>query len=200
MKRIVLLSAIAVAGMVLMTSCNEQTTEETIVEETVEQTVEKESTSQRALIEMEKGGVIEIEFRPDVAPNTVANFVKLAKEGFYDGITFHRVIPGFMAQAGCPQGNGMGGPGYTIDAEFSDLSHARGTVAMARKGNDINSAGSQFFICFQPASHLDRQYTIFGQVVNGMDIVDSITPIRADGREPAPGVMGDKIKKVTITE
>jgi len=174
-----------------MTSCEEPKQE---------QAVEQKTSPPRALIEMEKGGVIEIEFRPDVAPNTVANFIKLAKDGFYDGITFHRVIPGFMAQAGCPQGNGMGGPGYTINAEFSDLSHVRGTVAMARKGNDINSAGSQFFICFQPAVHLDGQYTIFGQVVNGMDVVDSIKPIRADGRDPAPGVMGDKIKKVTIVE
>lgn len=171
---------------------------ETKTEESANKTAD-EGKAPRAFLEMVKGGTIEIEFYPDVAPNTVKNFVKLARKGFYDGITFHRVIPGFMAQAGCPQGNGMGGPGYTIDAEFSDKKHERGTVSMARKGGDINSAGSQFFICFQTCPHLDNEYTIFGKVVKGMNIVDNLKPIRHRG-EPAPGEKGDGIKKVTIVE
>lgn len=118
-------------------------------------------------------GEILIELYPDVAPNTVANFKALAGKGYYDGLKFHRVIPGFMAQGGDPFGTGMGGPGYSVKAEFSSLKHRRGTVSMAR-GEDPDSAGSQFFICFQPKAHLDGQYTIFGQVKKGMDVVDKI--------------------------
>lgn len=120
-------------------------------------------------------GVVIIELYPDVAPNTVANFKLLVAKGFYDGLTFHRVIPGFMAQGGDPDGNGMGGPGYSIKAEFNNKKHLRGTVAMART-MDPDSAGSQFYICFAPQPHLDGQYTVFGQVVEGMDVVDQIRP------------------------
>lgn len=118
-------------------------------------------------------GEILIELYPDVAPNTVANFKALAGKGYYDGLIFHRVIEGFMAQGGDPFGTGMGGPGYSVKAEFSRLHHRRGTVAMAR-GEDPDSAGSQFYICFEPKPELDGRYTIFGQVIKGMHVVDKI--------------------------
>jgi len=118
-------------------------------------------------------GSIKIQLLPDVAPNTVANFKVLTGNGYYDGVIFHRVIPGFMAQGGDPTGTGTSGPGYKIDAEFNATKHVRGTVAMARTA-DPNSAGSQFYICFGPQPHLDRQYTVFGQVVEGMEVVDQV--------------------------
>lgn len=127
-----------------------------------------------------KFGKIELRFFPDVAPNHVYNFIELAKKGFYDGTTFHRIIPGFMIQGGDPNSrnpdkstHGMGGPGYTVKAEFNDKPHKRGTLSMARAANP-DSAGSQFFICVADASFLDRQYTAFGEVVSGMDVVDKI--------------------------
>ncbi len=123
-------------------------------------------------IETEHGDIL-IELYPDSAPNTVANFKALAGKGFYDGLKFHRVIAGFMAQGGDPEGTGRGGPGYKVKAEFNARKHVRGTVAMARS-SDPDSAGSQFYICFAPQPHLDGQYTIFGQVVEGMDVVDQI--------------------------
>ncbi|MDQ6999402.1 MAG: peptidylprolyl isomerase [Mariprofundus sp.] len=118
-------------------------------------------------------GEILIELYPDTAPNTVANFKALAGKGFYDGLKFHRVIAGFMAQGGDPEGTGRGGPGYKVKAEFNARKHVRGTVAMARSASP-DSAGSQFYICFGPQPHLDGQYTIFGQVVEGLDVVDQI--------------------------
>ncbi|MDX8390106.1 MAG: peptidylprolyl isomerase [Mariprofundaceae bacterium] len=118
-------------------------------------------------------GSITLELYPDVAPNTVANFKVLTASGFYDGVVFHRVIPGFMAQGGDPDGKGTGGPGYSVDAEFNDKKHLRGSLAMARSSSP-NSAGSQFYICFGPQPHLDNQYTIFGMVTEGMDIVDQL--------------------------
>ena len=118
-------------------------------------------------------GSIKIQLLPDVAPDTVANFKVLTGNGYYDGIIFHRVIPGFMAQGGDPTGTGTGGPGYKVNAEFNATKHVRGTVAMARTA-DPDSAGSQFYICFGPQPHLDRQYTVFGQVVEGMDVVDQV--------------------------
>lgn len=125
-----------------------------------------------AVIEV-KGGEIHIEFFPDDAPNTVANFKALAGKSFYDGLTFHRVIPGFMAQGGDPDGKGTGGPGYQVKAEFNSRKHERGTLAMARSQHP-DSAGSQFYICFGAQPHLDRQYTVFGQVTKGMDLVDGL--------------------------
>jgi len=134
-------------------------------------------------IETEHGDIL-IELYPDSAPNTVANFKALAGKGFYDGLKFHRVIAGFMAQGGDPEGTGRGGPGYKVKAEFNARKHVRGTVAMARS-SDPDSAGSQFYICFAPQPHLDGQYTIFGQVVEGMDVVDQIK-------------QGDVMNKVTV--
>ncbi|MEW6376622.1 MAG: peptidylprolyl isomerase [Thermodesulfobacteriota bacterium] len=133
----------------------------------------------RATIET-KFGKIELKFFPEVAPNHVNNFIELAKKGFYDGTTFHRVIPGFMIQGGDPNSkqldksnHGLGGPGYTIKAEFNPKPHKRGALSMAR-ASDPDSAGSQFFICVVDSSFLDRQYTVFGEVVSGMDVADKI--------------------------
>ena len=130
-------------------------------------------------IEMENGDVMKGELYPEVAPETVENFVKLVEEGFYNGLTFHRVIPGFMIQGGCPDGTGMGGPGYCIKGEFAangvqnDLRHTRGVLSMAR-AQPMDSAGSQFFIMHKDAPHLDGQYAAFGCVMDGMDVVDRI--------------------------
>ena len=128
---------------------------------------------------MEDGGIIDIELNEEVAPITCENFKKLVKEGFYNGLTFHRVIPGFMIQGGCPDGTGMGGPGYCIKGEFAangvqnDLRHTRGVLSMAR-AQPMDSAGSQFFIMHKDAPHLDGQYAAFGCVMDGMDVVDRI--------------------------
>jgi len=131
--------------------------------------------SENHLVTMElDSGTVTMELYPEVAPKTVASFKKLVSQGFYDGLTFHRVIPGFMAQGGDPEGTGMGGPGFTLPAEFNDKKHVRGTVAMARTV-DPNSAGSQFYICFAPQPHLDGQYTVFGQVIDGMDLIDGVS-------------------------
>ncbi len=119
-------------------------------------------------------GTFAFELFPKEAPNTVANFKALAGRGFYDGLTFHRVIPGFVAQGGDPKGNGTGGPGYHIKAEFNSHKHVTGAVAMAR-GPDPDSAGSQFYICYGAHPHLDGHYTVFGQVIEGQDVVDRIT-------------------------
>jgi len=125
-------------------------------------------------------GIIVLELMTDVAPTHVDNFLQLVEESFYDGLTFHRIIPQFMIQGGCPHGDGTGGPGWTIDAEFNDTPHDKGVLSMART-NDPNSAGSQFFICLgrEYCQHLDGQYTAFGKVIDGMDIVDRIaaTPL-----------------------
>lgn len=126
----------------------------------------------QVIIETERGNVI-LDLYPKEAPQTVASFVKLAQDGYFDGLTFHRVVPGFVVQGGDPQGNGQGGPGYTLPAEFSAKKHLRGTVAMARTA-DPNSAGSQFYICLAPQPSLDNQYTVFGQVTKGMENVDNI--------------------------
>jgi cyclophilin family peptidyl-prolyl cis-trans isomerase/predicted GIY-YIG superfamily endonuclease len=142
-----------------------------------------EARTHRARITTRKGDIV-FAFYPDDAPQHCAAFIKLAREGFYDGLAFHRVEPGFVIQGGCPLGTGTGGPGYTLDAEFNERPHVKGTVAMARAQNP-NSAGSQFYICLDDARFLDRQYTVFGQVIEGQDVVDRI---RA----------GDAMERVTI--
>ena len=141
-----------------------------------------------ALIET-KFGNIELNFFPDVAPEHVNNFIELAKKGFYDGTTFHRVIPGFMIQGGDPNSkdadkakHGMGGPGHTIKAEFNEKLHKRGALSMARSAHP-DSAGSQFFICVADANFLDRQYSVFGEVVSGLEAVDAIVSQPRDGND-----------------
>ena len=136
-------------------------------------------------ITMENGDVIRAELYPEIAPNTVKNFISLANKGFYDGLIFHRVIEGFMIQGGCPQGTGMGGPGYSIKGEFSqngfqnDLKHTEGVLSMARSMMP-NSAGSQFFIMHKTSPHLDGAYAAFGKVVEGMEVVNKIAETRTD--------------------
>lgn len=149
-----------------------------------------------ATFKMEKGGEFVIQLFPDKAPITVNSFIFLSREGFYDGVTFHRVLEGFMAQGGDPGGSGAGGPGYQFVNEDSDLTFDKaGVVAMANAGRDTN--GSQFFITFAPAEQLNGGYTIFGQVIEGMDIVNGIT--RRDPQR-SPNFIGDVIESVTITE
>lgn len=149
-------------------------------------------------ITMDSGNEIRLELYPEIAPITVANFVKLATDGFYDGLTFHRIIPGFMIQGGDPDGNGTGGPGYQIKGEFSsngvknDLKHKRGVISMAR-AMDPDSAGSQFFIMHDDADYLDGQYAAFGKVIDGMEEVDRIASVET-GRQDAPR------KKVIMTK
>jgi peptidyl-prolyl cis-trans isomerase B (cyclophilin B) len=138
----------------------------------------------KAIITTDKGD-IEIELFGDDAPNTVANFEKLATSGYYDGLTFHRVIPNFVIQGGCPEGTGRGGPGYTIPCEINPRKHGTGTLSMAHAGKD--TGGSQFFITHSPQPHLDGVHTVFGQVIKGQEVVDAIKP-------------SDKMEKVVIVE
>ena len=157
----------------------------------------------KAIIEMENGGVMTLELYPETAPITVENFVKLAKEGFYNGLIFHRVIAGFMIQGGDPTGTGMGGPGYQIKDEFAangvnnPLKHTRGVISMARSARP-DSAGSQFFIMHQNAPHLDGSYAAFGKMTDGFDVLDRIANVPTDWSDKP--VKPQKMKSVTIVE
>ena len=154
-------------------------------------------------IEMEDGGVMRAELYPETAPITVANFEKLVKDGFYDGVIFHRVIPGFMIQGGDPTGTGMGGPGWTIKGEFAangvpnNLKHTAGVLSMAR-AMDPNSGGSQFFIMVDDAPHLDGQYAAFGCLIEGLDVARKIVSARRDFRDKP--FEDQRMKRVTIEE
>ena len=144
-------------------------------------------------IEMENGDIMKAELYPEIAPNTVRNFIDLIDRGFYDGVMFHRVIPGFMIQGGCPEGTGMGGPGYSIKGEFSrngfknELKHTRGVLSMARTMMP-NSAGSQFFIMVADAPHLDDQYASFGKIIEGMEVADEIGNTKTDNNAIINGI------------
>ncbi|BCN30508.1 peptidylprolyl isomerase [Anaeromicropila herbilytica] len=159
------------------------------------------NTNPIVTIEMESGEIIKVELYPDIAPNTVKNFISLVKKGYYDGLIFHRVINGFMLQGGCPEGSGMGGPGYSIKGEFklngfdNQLKHTPGVISMARSQMP-NSAGSQFFIMHKNSPHLDGSYAAFGQVTEGMDVVNKIAETKTDysDRPATKQVM----KKVTV--
>ncbi|MBU3180228.1 peptidylprolyl isomerase [Clostridium psychrophilum] len=152
-------------------------------------------------VEMEDGSIIKVELYPDIAPNTVRNFVSLVHSGFYNGLSFHRVIPGFMIQGGDPDGTGTGGPGYAIKGEFSannfnnTLKHVRGVISMARSA-DLNAAGSQFFIMVKADSELDGQYAAFGKVTQGMETVDKIVSVEKDTNDKPK--KEQKMKKVTV--
>ena len=151
--------------------------------------------------ELENGDVIKAELYPEAAPNTVKNFISLINQNFYDGLIFHRVIPGFMIQGGCPDGNGMGGPGYTIRGEFSangydnDILHKKGVLSMARTAV-FDSAGSQFFIMVGDAPHLDNQYAAFGKVIEGMEAAEKITEVETNYRDKP--LEDQRMKKVTV--
>jgi len=165
-----------------------------------------EEVTNFVLIEVEEFGYIVVELYPDVAPETVANFQKLVGEGFYNGLTFHRVIKGFMIQGGDPKGNGTGGSEQTIKGEFSSngventLSHTRGVLSMARS-QDPNSASSQFFICHADAPHLDGQYAAFGEVIYGIETVDAIAAVRTNASDkPLSNVVMQSMQFVTPNE
>jgi len=154
-----------------------------------------------AIIEMENGDVMKLELYPDIAPNTVRNFISLANKGFYDGVIFHRVIPGFMIQGGDPQGVGVGGPGYSIKGEFkangfeNNLKHTKGVISMA-KSMSPNSAGSQFFIMVADSPHLDGQYAAFGKVTEGIETAEKIVAVKRN-RSDKP-FEDQRMKKVTV--
>jgi len=155
---------------------------------------------------MQNGGIIKAELYPEIAPNTVKNFVSLINKGFYNGLVFHRVISGFMIQGGCPNGTGMGGPGYGIKGEFStngvknDLVHTKGVLSMARSMNP-NSAGSQFFIMHENSPHLDGQYAAFGKVIEGQDVVDGIAAVKtARGDRPLEDQVMENVSVETFGE
>ncbi len=155
-------------------------------------------------VEMENGGVFTVELMPEFAPKTVENFEKLVRQGFYNGLTFHRLIDGFMAQGGDPMGTGMGGSSETIPGEFlgnafaaNTLSHTRGVISMARSMNP-NSASSQFFICYDDASFLDGQYAAFGKVIEGMEVVDSFLEVKRVGPEGGTPTEDIRIKSMTV--
>jgi len=146
-------------------------------------------------------GDMTVELWNDVAPKHAENFLKLARAGFYDNLTFHRILPGFMIQGGCPTGDGTGGPGWTVDAEFNDREHQPGTLSMARS-DDPNSAGSQFFICLtrEKCRHLDGDYTAFGQVTEGMDVVETLAKTDVDTRSGTPKGEPPKLSGVKAVE
>ena len=179
---------------------NENKNTNTVSEQNSEENKYSKGTHHAEIV-IKDYGTIQLELYADTAPITVANFAKLADEGFYDGLTFHRIISGFMIQGGCPQGTGMGGPGYSIKGEFSsngftnNLRHERGVISMARTMMP-NSAGSQFFIMHKNSPHLDGQYAGFGRVIEGMDVVDEIanTPVDRGDRPKAD----QRIKTMTV--
>ncbi|MCG4456835.1 peptidylprolyl isomerase [Erysipelothrix rhusiopathiae] len=202
MKKIKTLIAISFFVLISLTGCS-QTKKQPKPDPSSEVQDFSKDTNPIVTIEMEDGGIIKLELYPDIAPNTVNNFIKLVEDSFYDGLLFHRVIPGFMIQGGDPKGTGTGGPGYTIKGEFSQnnfdnpISHKRGIISMARsKGND--TAGSQFFIVTTDAPHLDGSYAAFGNVVEGMDTVDRIVSVDTNqDNRPVDG-KEQVMKRVTV--
>ncbi|THG89727.1 peptidyl-prolyl cis-trans isomerase [Alkalihalobacillus alcalophilus ATCC 27647 = CGMCC 1.3604] len=166
-------------------------------------TVVPEGQQPIVTMEMENGGEVVIELYPDVAPKTVDNFVSLVQDGFYDGLTFHRIIPGFMIQGGDPDGNGTGGPGHTVEGEFesngfeNDLKHDPGVISMARSQHP-DSAGSQFFIMVETSPHLDGDYAGFGKVTDGMDVVNEIVAVETDSRDMPVQGQEQVIKQMTV--
>lgn len=194
MKKVKYFMAIIMVFMLMFSGCKAKTSS------TEAANGGSSATNPVVTIEMEDGAKIKVELYPKVAPNTVNNFISLVNKGFYDGVTFHRVIPGFMIQGGDPQGNGIGGPGYSIKGEFSgnnfdnSLKHTRGVISMART-DQPNTAGSQFFIMVAAASNLDGSYAAFGKVTEGMDEVDKIVSTKTEGEKP---VKEQKMKKVTV--
>lgn len=191
---------IIMALAVVLTACNNDSSKQDAEPQNLDYASEvKENPI--VTITMENDEQIVMELEPKVAPNTVANFISLIEEGFYNGLIFHRVIPGFMVQGGDPDGTGMGGPDYTIKGEFSSndfenkLAHERGVVSMART-NEPDSAGSQFFIMVEETTDLDGKYAAFGKVIEGMDVVDAIVGAERDGNNKP--IEDQKMKKVEV--
>ncbi len=190
---------------ILLIGCSTDVTEEEneVKDEPVDQTefIGENEESPIVTMEMENGGIVTMELYPQIAPNTVNNFISLINDGFYDGLIFHRVVPGFVVQGGDPEGTGMGGPGYSIKGEFeanghdNKLRHHRGVVSMAR-AQDYDSAGSQFFIMESDSLQLDGEYAGFGQVIEGMEVIDEMTELSRDKNDKPldPPV----IKKMTV--
>lgn len=201
-----IMSLILLIGIGTFTGCTKSDTEENKnndSQEKDESSFNPETDNPVATIKVKDFGTITIELYYDKAPNTVKNFIYLANKGFYDGLTFHRVIEGFMIQGGCPNGDGTGGPGYSIKGEFSsngfdtnDLKHVRGTISMGRTMQSYDSAGSQFFICQEDYSYGDGDYAAFGMVTDGMDVVDKIAAVDTDSNDkPEKDVI---IESVTV--
>lgn len=187
------------ALFVLLTGCG--TTEQMKSDDKQTKAAQEIEDNPVATITMENNEEVKVELYPNVAPNTVNNFISLAQSGFYDGLIFHRVIPGFMIQGGDPEGTGMGGPGYAINGEFesngfnNEIKHEKGVISMARS-QDPDSAGSQFFIMVADATHLDGEYAAFGKVTDGMDAVDKIVDVETDAQDKP--LEEQKIKSITI--
>ena len=201
------LSVLMILG-ILLVGCSSKPKEEPVSPpetktETESKTDYSKETNPVATITMTNGDVITAELYPEVAPNTVNNFITLANSGFYDGVIFHRVIPGFMIQGGDPDGTGMGGPGYGIKGEFAnngfpnDLKHNRGVLSMAR-AQDPNSAGSQFFIMHKDSPHLDKDYAAFGMVTSGLDVVDKIAALDRDRNDRPTTDSDNVIASITV--
>jgi len=198
MKNLILTIAIIAATTILFAGCAK---EEVKTEATVETVVVEEGNKPIVTIELEGEKFIDIELYPSIAPNTVNNFISLVENEYYNGIIFHRVIKGFMIQGGDPTGTGSGGPGYSIDGEFSDngfkndLVHTKGVISMART-NDPNSGGSQFFLMHEDSPHLDEKYAGFGKVIKGIEFVDEIAEVETGkGDKPLEDVV---MKNVTV--
>ncbi|GAA0125078.1 peptidylprolyl isomerase [Clostridium sp. CTA-19] len=201
-KYIALILLIIIGVTVVLSGCTKKEEDKEEVPTVVKSEKGENGKNPIAKIELEDGSVIKAELYPDLAPNTVRNFISLVNSNFYDGLIFHRVIKGFMIQGGDPQGDGTGGPGYTIKGEFKEngfeqnvLKHEKGVLSMAR-AQDPDSAGSQFFIMHEVAPHLDDQYAAFGKVVEGLEIVDKIANVETDKNDKP--VKEIKIKKVTV--
>lgn len=192
----VLLAVILLVSVVALAGCSKTEQKPETPDETTTASAENKSefkagvSNPVATINVKDYGMITVELYYDKAPNTVKNFISLANKGFYDGLTFHRVIEGFMIQGGCPNGNGTGGPGYAIKGEFAnngfsqnDIKHVRGTISMGRLGYNMDSAGSQFFICQEDYSYGDGDYAAFGMVTDGMDVVDKIAAVSTNSSD-----------------
>jgi peptidyl-prolyl cis-trans isomerase B (cyclophilin B) len=201
-----LLPAITLIFIASLSGCGKSTNSDTSKETTQSSTsaaYKSKYSGKKPIvtIEMEDGAKIKVELYPDIAPQTVDNFISLVQKNFYDGLTFHRVIPGFMIQGGDPEGTGMGGPGYSIPGEFTNnnfnnpLKHTRGVISMARS-DDPNSAGSQFFIMVKDNSQLDGNYATFGKVTEGIEEVDKIVSVKRDSDDKP--LTPQKMKKVTV--
>lgn len=200
MKKLISLSlaVLMIFGVFAFAGC---TSDEPTNNNESESEVEYTTDNPVATIKVKDYGTITVELYYDKAPNTVENFISLANKGFYDGLTFHRIISGFMIQGGCPDGNGTGDAGYSIAGEFdvngfkNDIAHTRGVISMARGGYSYDSAGSQFFIMHQDAPHLDGQYAAFGMVLDGIDVVDEIASVETGAQDkPLDDVIIESVK------